>query len=219
MSLAMFAAPFNDIDTNNTDNIINKKRQSHSRTQKIYPKENFDTKKVNSILNKIHNSDEDDDDMDTFNPPPKTESVGVQKTISLPQKEQMSNMINETQIKTFGRAPQPMYEGDDNLELNDYNNYGNEKTNEEYYKRIIPGYEKQKNSTNRPYYYNRNNYISETPNSDILIQKLNYMISLLEDKHDEKTDNVTEEVVLYSFLGIFIIFIADTFVKAGKYIR
>ena len=219
MSLAMFAAPFNDIDTDNSDNIINKKRQSHSRTQKIYPKENFDTKKVNSILNKIHNSDEDDDDTDTFNPPPKAESVGVQKTISLPQKEQMSNMINETQIKTLGRAPQPMYEGDDNLELNDYNNYGDEKTNEEYYKRIIPGYEKQKNATNRPYYYNKTNYVSETPNSDILIQKLNYMISLLEDKHDEKTDNVTEEVVLYSFLGIFIIFIADTFVKAGKYIR
>lgn len=219
MSLAMFAAPFNDIDTDNSDNIINKKRQSHSRTQKIYPKENFDTKKVNSILNKIHNSDEDDDDTDTFNPPPKAESAGVQKTISLPQKEQMSNMINETQIKTLGRAPQPMYEGDDNLELNDYNNYGDEKTNEEYYKRIIPGYEKQKNTTNRPYYYNKTNYISETPNSDILIQKLNYMISLLEDKHDEKTDNVTEEVVLYSFLGIFIIFIADTFVKAGKYIR
>ena len=219
MSLAMFAAPFNDIDTNETDNIINKKRQSHSRTQKIYPKENFDTKKVNSILNKIHNSDDDDDEMDTFNPPPKAESSGVQKTIPLLQKEQMSNMINESPIKTLGRAPQPMYEGNDNLDLNDYNNYGSEKTNEEYYRRIIPGYESQKNTVNKPYYYNKSNYISEPQNSDILIQKLNYMISLLEDKHDEKTDNVTEEVVLYSFLGIFIIFIADTFVKAGKYIR
>jgi hypothetical protein len=45
------------------------------------------------------------------------------------------------------------------------------------------------------------------------------MITLLEDQQDERTDNVTEEVVLYSFLGIFIIFIADTFVKAGKYVR
>ena len=45
------------------------------------------------------------------------------------------------------------------------------------------------------------------------------MISLLEDQKDEKTNNVTEEVILYSFLGIFIIFIADTFVKAGKYVR
>ena len=45
------------------------------------------------------------------------------------------------------------------------------------------------------------------------------MITLLEDHNDEKTGNITEEVVLYSFLGIFIIFIADTFVRAGKYVR
>jgi high-affinity K+ transport system ATPase subunit B len=57
------------------------------------------------------------------------------------------------------------------------------------------------------------------PSSEILLQKLNYMISLLEDQQDEKTSNVTEEVILYSFLGIFIIFIADTFVRAGKYVR
>ena len=42
MSLAMFAAPFDDnIEsfTNNSDNnIINKKRQSHNRTQKMYTK-------------------------------------------------------------------------------------------------------------------------------------------------------------------------------------
>ena len=56
-------------------------------------------------------------------------------------------------------------------------------------------------------------------NQDILLQKLNYMITLLEDQQDERTNNVTEEVVLYSFLGIFIIFIADSFVRVGKYIR
>jgi hypothetical protein len=45
------------------------------------------------------------------------------------------------------------------------------------------------------------------------------MISLLEDQQDEKTNNVTEEVVLYSFLGIFIIFVVDSFARAGKYVR
>jgi hypothetical protein len=59
----------------------------------------------------------------------------------------------------------------------------------------------------------------EYGSSDVLMQKLNYMISLLEDQQDERTSNVTEEVILYSFLGIFIIFIADTFVRAGKYVR
>lgn len=52
-----------------------------------------------------------------------------------------------------------------------------------------------------------------------LMRKLNYMIQLLEENHDEKTGHVTEEVLLYSFLGIFIIFVVDSFAKAGKYIR
>ena len=87
MSLAMFAAPFdenndlaNNSDNNSDDNIMNRKRRAHTRTQKIYPKEGFDTNKVNSVLDKIHNNlDSDDDDKDNFNPPPKAESAGVQK--------------------------------------------------------------------------------------------------------------------------------------------
>jgi high-affinity K+ transport system ATPase subunit B len=45
------------------------------------------------------------------------------------------------------------------------------------------------------------------------------MINLLEEKQDEKTNNVTEEIILYSFLGIFIIFIVDSFTRVGKYVR
>ena len=86
----------------------------------------------------------------------------------------------------------------------------------------MPGY---KNPVNKQYYnsdaansaYNYN--ISEHQTQDALMQKLNYMITLIEEQQDEKTNNVTEEVILYSFLGIFIIFIADTFVRAGKYVR
>jgi hypothetical protein len=227
MSLAMFAAPFdentNDSLTNNSDNIMNKKRQNHNKTQKKYPKENFDTNKVNSVLEQIHKkSSDDDDDKDDFNPPPKPESAGVNKT-----KEQMINMAssnNDLMFRTLGRAPQPNYDNSDTLDLNDYTNYGDNKTNEEYYKRVIPGYTgSQKNSSNpvNKSYYNHVNYnIPESSGSDdVLLQKLNYMISLLEDQQDEKTNHVTEEVVLYSFLGVFIIFIADSFVRAGKYVR
>lgn len=232
MSLAMFAAPFDDNNesTNNSENnIMNKKRRAHTRTQKIYPKEEFDTNKVNNVLSKIHNSldSDDDEDKDAFNPPPKSESAGVQKTIPLQQKEQMTNMTSNSNpmFRTFGRAPQPNYDGTDNLDLNDYSNYGDKKSNDEYYKRVIPGYNPEKNIANRPYYKTANyntdtNYAQDTSSSpDVLLQKLNYMITLLEEQQDERTNNVTEEVVLYSFLGIFIIFIADTFVRAGKYVR
>ena len=222
MSLAMFAAPFDEnteINNDNSENnLISKKRQAHNKTQKKYPKENFDTNKVNSMLAKIHNSsgDNDSEGEDNFNPPPRAESAGVQRTI--PQKkEAMSNItsINDSSSefgRTLGRAPQPIYENSDNLDLNDYSNYGDSKTNDEYYKKIIPGY-------NKPYYKNASPEASGYQSQDVLMQKLNYMITLLEDQQDERTNNVTEEVVLYSFLGIFIIFVADTFVKAGKYVR
>jgi hypothetical protein len=225
MSLAMSAAPFDhNIDSiNDSDNIMNKKRQAHTKTQKKYPKENFDTNKVNSVLEKIHNNSDDDDDKDIFNPPPQAESAGVQKTIPVKQESMTNNTNNDIMFRTLGRAPQPNYEGNDNLDLNDYSNYGDNKSNEEYYKRVMPGYKNNNainNAINKPY-YNIANYgnVQETANPDVLLQKLNYMITLLEDQQDEKTNNVTEEVVLYSFLGIFIIFIADTFVRAGKYVR
>ena len=47
-----------------------------------------------------------------------------------------------------------------------------------------------------------------------LIEKLNYIIHMMEEKKDEKTGHVIEELVLYCFLGIFIIFIVDTFTNA-----
>ena len=55
--------------------------------------------------------------------------------------------------------------------------------------------------------------------NDKLLEKINYMIHLLEEQQSEKTNNVMEEFVLYTFLGVFMIYIADSFVRAGKYVR
>ena len=125
---------------------------------------------------------------------------------------------NDIMFRTLGRAPQPNYDGENRLDLNDYTNYGDSKTSEEYYKKVLPGYTPQRNPVNKPY-YNMNYNIQEHPTDDVLLKKLNYMITLLEDQQDEKTNNVAEEVVLYSFLGIFIIFVVDSFARVGKYVR
>ena len=64
--------------------------------------------------------------------------------------------------------------------------------------------------------------IPHTPDKNIeteLMSKLNYMIHLLEETSDEKMNSVTEEMVLYCFLGVFIIFMIDSFTKIGKYVR
>ena len=44
-------------------------------------------------------------------------------------------------------------------------------------------------------------------------------IKLPEEERDVKQGNVTEEVVLYCFLGVFVIFVVDSFAKVGKYVR
>jgi len=61
-------------------------------------------------------------------------------------------------------------------------------------------------------------YSHKTPDN-ALMEKLNYMIYLLEEQRDEKTGQITEELILYVFLGIFTLFVLDSFVKHGKYTR
>ena len=52
-----------------------------------------------------------------------------------------------------------------------------------------------------------------------IINKLDKILALIEEGRDEKTGHVTEEIILYSFIGVFMIFIVDSFARAGKYVR
>ena len=52
-----------------------------------------------------------------------------------------------------------------------------------------------------------------------MIEKLNYIIDLLEEQQDYKTNSILEDLILYTFLGIFVIFIVDSFARSGKYVR
>lgn len=230
MSLAFYAASVDNDINNGNNNIVQEKRQ-HNKTQKNHFKKNFDQNKVNSVLAQIHNKTDDDDEneINNFNPPPKPESTGVEKTVKNENMQNMMNRNNLNMYKVLGNAPNPVYDNnDDNLDLNNFNsNYGDNKSVEDYYKKMLPSYTPQKNPNNRQFYNPNPNYgnsqIDSSLNSantqDVLLQKLNYMINLLEEKQDERTNNVTEEVVLYSFLGIFIIFVIDSFARVGKYVR
>ena len=51
------------------------------------------------------------------------------------------------------------------------------------------------------------------------INTTNYKNHLMEENKDEPNKNVTEELVLYMFLGVFTIFVIDSFARAGKYTR
>jgi len=58
-----------------------------------------------------------------------------------------------------------------------------------------------------------------TDDQQRLMEKINYMIRLLEEQQMEKTNNVAEEFLLYTLLGVFVIYIVDSFSRAGKYMR
>jgi len=127
----------------------------------------------------------------------------------------------------------------DSMEKNNLSyNYSNDKDVEEYYKKYVPNYNygtatnmnrniKPNSPNNNSFPYNSpvSNFSPYSPSfnssieNSVLIDKLNYMIHLLEEQHDERTANVTEEVVLYCFLGVFMIFIVDSFTRVGKYVR
>lgn len=80
-------------------------------------------------------------------------------------------------------------------------------SNREYYSQYVP------------YFTNAVNNKRVDASQEELMKKLNYMIHLLEEQQDEKTSNIAEELILYLFLGIFVIFVVDSFARAGKYTR
>lgn len=65
---------------------------------------------------------------------------------------------------------------------------------------------------------NQQKFQPKTTNSEML-NKLNSLIEMFEDQKEMKTGQKSEEIILYCFLGVFIIYIMDSFVNIGKYSR
>jgi hypothetical protein len=103
-------------------------------------------------------------------------------------------------VDPYGR--QPVTAGNDKPKTSTYAT--------QYYEQFVPYAETLANQLAGS--TGQNGAISGT--NAALIEKLNYIIHMMEDKKDEKTGHVIEELVLYCFLGIFIIFIVDTFTNA-----
>jgi len=137
-------------------------------------------------------------------------------------------------------VPQPVQ--NDSMDLQDLQDvYMNNEQVKRYFKNLVPNFQQntqqqdssqslpQSSSQNSPQYKQtysqsqsqaQSQYNTNTSDTNqVLIDKLNYMINLLEEQQDERTNNVTEEVILYSFLGVFIIFVVDGFARVTRYTR
>lgn len=195
-SLAFCAAPVNESFANNSSGPIDNKRNSrdsHNKTVKRYGTTNS---KIESMRKEIGFDETDDDvssNMGQFSPLDRPESAGVQRTKDRDSKT--DDVVQPHAASSSSDAP---------VSLESFQSLPSI-ASEQYYKQFVP-------------YYDRAGQ-GPTVHRDELIDKLDYMIHLLEEQREIKTGSVTEEVILYSFLGVFIIFVLDSFARAGKYTR
>ena len=160
--------------------------------------------RVNQILNTMSDiSENDGDKLGDFNPPPKP-SIQLKKDLEtgwMSPDEKIPALENSLQL------PAPSFSNEQSVNpyiINNANALGNY---HQAYNGGSVGY--------KPYYAK----MGLGENDTKLMEKLNYMIHLLENQEREKTDNVTEEFILYTLLGVFVIYVLDTFTRNGKYVR
>lgn len=226
MNLAFTAAPL-EPSLNDSHSIGQKKKimqqqqqqqtsfQNNKTRKQIRTSETFiDNDKVNSVLASIHKgfADEDEDIYSNIQPSSaSSEKPSVKNKVS--KIEKMTN-----QSEGDGLVPTPLEKSEIDLQKIE-SNYMNDEEVEKYYKNLIPGSSLMTELNNIKKYTNNGQKQTQNYMNDPVIDKLNYIINLLEENQDQRTNNVTEEVILYSFLGVFIIFVVDGFTRVGKYVR
>ena len=165
---------------------------------------------LNNLLSKLHNNNEDEDnEYKNYRDNLVTNNVNQDLNQDLNQdinrlQESRNNNLNMNpnlnMHPDLSQAQNPVQNQQrvSNNSFGDYSNYDD-------------GYKLNYNMLNT-----QNSTIL---NNNELVQKLDYIVHLLEEQHNEKTNHISEELILYLFLGIFILFVLDSFAKASKYIR
>lgn len=169
-------------------------------------------KRVNELLNQ----------MSTASEPLENNKMGQFTPISPPSIQVKSDTENHASSREYVPPP-PSYLTASNAmksvsgESTHYK--ANDKSAEVYndYSKSYQPPSRMKNTTTQPYYANMG--ISSHNNDNKMLEKINYMIHMLEEQQHEKTNNITEEFLLYTFLGVFVIYVLDSFARSGKYIR
>ena len=212
-------------------NITIKKRSTiGANTNTIETDNGENVQNMLKLINNTNGYDDNDDNggLTDFNPPPRAEVSSKTPTPSLNSTStRMANSQPEIDYEKPNKVMQQMAESSIMTEeespatavkprkypvpLDSQEGFGSlPKTYaSDFYKQYVPYF-------NQP---GSQSTMSNVNNRDQMLEKLNYMIHLLEEQKDEKTGHVMEEIILYSFLGVFIIFIVDSFARAGKYTR
>ena len=232
MSLAMNAAPFDNVDHEvsiSSSQPQSGQRRRNNKTVKLRGGANkISSENVNSVIANIHGGEnhESGGEMGDFVPISPPVSVGVEQT-------KIRHDVEESSSDNSYAEYDPSNIPDKNMPENPLSSNG---VDYDKYRQYMPDYKKMYGTSvdvddlvggdgmPKGLYAGvptgQNQQHAYGPGMrDPLIEKLNHVIHLLEEQQDDKTSHATEEIVLYFFLGIFMIFIIDSFTRLGKYTR
>ena len=216
--LALNPSPLNE-----NENEGNYKRQLRNTNNKTIKKKAPTPKIASNVQNMMqtvgyssgeHNFDAMDDsngdEPADFNPPDYAELTKLPNNNNAAQQAlppMMANTMPNMMMNTAKNVPAMKEPFNNGLTYANLPNNSSYENNDVYVRPFVP------------YYTNQMTDANEKKNKDPLIEKLNYMILLLEEQQNDRTDHITEELILYFFLGIFMIFMVDSFARSGKYVR
>ena len=200
MNLALMAAPIENMEPMEKNNYMYKKRKQKREIKNQFQNRNSGKQnvkaanKVNNAMQAIYNNlDDENNELHDFQMPPPPQSMGVERTIENEQQEGEEGYAN-------------LEENDEVENIKDFNNtYATS-----YYNQYIP--EQNMQSYQMP-------VATNTQPTSSIDDKLTYLINLLEEQKIERTENITEEIILYGFLGVFVIYVVDSCVRVGKFTK
>jgi len=172
MSLAMYASEFNNEENNNP---IQKKREG-ARNKTLKRRDTTRSNaKVEAMLEKIHEADDNDENDDNnYQPLQPPSSAGMERMEHGMEHGMEQRMDEQQNISNDSSPPQ-----------------------QEAFTQLPSEYAKQYYQQYIPYYNQSSDDMSPTGvNKDELLTKLNQVIYLLEEQQNEKTGHVTEELIL-----------------------
>ena len=228
------------LSKNSNRTLKNKKSVDFSRTNisNVKNNDNDSTKNkittLGNLMSKIHENNEEDDEYSNNNNYSANvidESISKSLTSSLNSElekiQKMRQSGNNIPHNVFFNNNElnnsPVQSPNQNIGENSIQNPTN--NNKSFSSNLLGDIAKTGDFSNFNDSYNlKYNPSSQNANSinfdnNKLLSKLEYIIHLLEEQHNEKTNYITEELILYLFLGIFILFVLDSFARASKYVR
>ena len=177
---------------------------------------------ISNLLSKLHENPEDEEINNNY------QHNLIDSSISSSLNNSLTNELNKLQESRLTGETNNMHNVHNLQSANNINNGNNAnfpnlaKSNNHNNTNISANANANASYTNYDdgYNLNYNNLNNDTLlDNNKLLSKLDYVIHLLEEQHNEKTNHITEELILYLFLGIFMIFVLDSFARASKYVR